>query len=58
VTAPTVRFGVFAKLILLMGGLAAVSTLFALDLQDRTLSADLRSAANDRLIRAATAANR
>jgi len=58
VTVPKVRFGVFAQLIVLMGGLAAISTILALVIQDRTLSADLREAANDRLTRAAVAADR
>jgi diguanylate cyclase (GGDEF)-like protein len=53
-----IRFGVFAQLALLMGGLAAVSTGVALIIQDRTLSADLRQAASDRLTRAAEAAER
>jgi diguanylate cyclase (GGDEF)-like protein len=58
VTRSGVRFGVFAKLTLLMGGLAAVSTILALVIQDRTLSADLREAASVRLARAAGAAQR
>lgn len=52
------RFGVFAQLTVLVGGLAAGSTLLALVIQDRTLSADLRAAANDRLAAAAAAADR
>jgi len=58
VTRRGVRFGVFAKLTLLMGGLAAFSTILALVIQDRTLSADLREAASVRLARAAAAAER
>ncbi len=52
------RFGVFAQLILLMGGIAAFSAVLALVIQDRTLSADLRAAATERLARAADAADR
>ncbi len=57
-TRPPIRFGVFAKLILLMGGVAATSTILALVIQDRTLSGDLREAANDRLTGAAAGAGR
>lgn len=55
---PRIRFGVFAQLALLVAGLAAASTLLALVIQHRTLSADLRAAARDRLSAAATAAHR
>src|SRR5687767_11477245 len=41
-----------------MGGLAAVSTVLALVIQDRTLSADLREAASGRLAGAAAGAGR
>jgi len=58
VSVPRLRFGVFAQLASLVAGLAAASTLLALVIQDRTLSADLRAAADDRLSSAAVAADR
>jgi len=58
VTVRAPRFGVFTRLVLLMGGLAATSTILALVIQDRTLAADLREAADERLARSAGAAGR
>ncbi|MEE8134831.1 MAG: EAL domain-containing protein [Gemmatimonadales bacterium] len=55
---PEIKFGVVAKLAALLGGLAAASTLLALFVQDRALSADLHSAAQRRLEAAAGAADR
>ncbi len=52
------RFSVFAKLVLLMGGLAVTSTAAALVIQDRTLSTDLLNVASERLEGAASAADR
>jgi diguanylate cyclase (GGDEF)-like protein len=58
VRQPRWRFGVAARLALLLGSVAAASTLIALVIQDRALSSDLRHAALERLAGAATAADR
>ena len=58
VKLPAIKIGVVAKLAALLGGLAAASTLLALFVQDRALSADLHSAAQQRLQAAAGAADR
>ncbi|UCG87261.1 MAG: EAL domain-containing protein [Gemmatimonadota bacterium] len=55
---PRWRFGVAARLAVLLGSVAAASTLFALLIQDRSLSSDLRDAALQRLAGAATATDR
>ena len=51
------KMGVVAKLAALLGGVAAASTLLALFIQDRALSADLQLAAQQRLQAAANAAD-
>jgi len=58
VKLPRWRFGVAARLAVLLGSVAAASTLIALLIQDRTLSSDLREAALQRLAGAATATDR
>lgn len=55
---PRWRVGVAGRLAILLGSLAAASTLIALLIQDRALSSDLRDAALQRLAGAATAADR
>ncbi len=55
---PPFRFGVFARLVTIMGGIAVGSTTLALVLQDRTLSADLLAAASERMASVASAADR
>ncbi len=57
-TLPTIRLGLVARLAVLLGGLAAISTVLALFIQDRALNADLHSAAQSRLHGAAVAAER
>lgn len=51
-------FGVAGRLTLLLGGLAGLSTLLALGLQDRALDQDLREAAVTRLANSASVADR
>ena len=55
---PRWRFGVAGRLALLLGSLAAASTLIALLIQDRALSSDLRYAAQQRLGNAGRATDR
>ena len=55
---PRWRFGVAARLALLLGSLAGASTLLALLIQDRALSSDLRYAAQQRLANAGRATER
>ena len=55
---PRWRFGVAARLAVLLGSVATASTLIALLIQDRALSSDLQDAAQQRLESAARAADR
>ena len=52
------RLGLLAKVLFTLCAVAALSTALALHLQHRSLSADLRSTATERLERAAAAADR